>query len=377
MKSKNWLFPSVLAGLTIILMVLFKVTDEHSEEIVEGFKRGYQEGKNYFVDNLNPLFVKNDLSNEDVFNFAVYNNIPVDKENNKILQINEENDKNKEVFELKKAKYQQTNNYNRWKNALNINKDEQKVLDSLIGRYKNDIYQSVLFTREDNFIVNPNLNLLNKSIRADILDFAKSVGDKSNQQHFIESNQRYDNLKKVLKESVDNFIVFTEDSAFSLKGNIEYNNDYDEFFSKGDSIKNFGMYLFGDSLEQKLKLIKTRNESSRKDEVSFKISDGSKNKFYGFDVNSIDNSFNSYFNIKELSDLKDMENLSLALNEDGKKVKLELNMRALNKIIGNSFKVMSKGDFKDWEKFGLRIDSLANAISKEIEDSIKMKRKQN
>ena len=79
--------------LTLVLMFFFK---HHKQEI----SRMLEEGKNnivsFYTSNLKPLFTQTQISEEDLFNFALYKSLPLDKDKNKVLVLSNDNLGNRE-----------------------------------------------------------------------------------------------------------------------------------------------------------------------------------------------------------------------------------------------------------------------------------------
>ena len=85
---KKYLPAVGLTALTILLMIFFKMNSNKGAKI-------FEEGKvllaDFYIQNLKPLFYDSPISREDVFEFAVNSQIPIDKNDNKSLQIGTDN----------------------------------------------------------------------------------------------------------------------------------------------------------------------------------------------------------------------------------------------------------------------------------------------
>mgnify|MGYP000896189243 FL=1 len=66
--------------LTIGLMIIFKNNSSNLKDLPDDLI-------SFYAKNLKPLFYQTSITEEDIFNFALYQNIPIDKQNNKLLQI--------------------------------------------------------------------------------------------------------------------------------------------------------------------------------------------------------------------------------------------------------------------------------------------------
>ena len=117
----------------------------------------FEEGKNnllsFYSHNLKPLLFQTRISEEDVFNFALYRSLPLDKEKNKVLFISNDQPGN-QIFEIKPATYNpNTQNYNTFIQYLGMNKiekaksdtDKNKLIKELQSVLANDCPVSFLY----------------------------------------------------------------------------------------------------------------------------------------------------------------------------------------------------------------------------------------
>ena len=99
--AKKYLPVSSLILLTILLMIFFRYKKNDIGRLIESGKENLI---SFYAQNLKPLFATTDISNEDVFNFALYQSIPIDKQNNKILTVTNQ-DADNQVYEIKPTVY--------------------------------------------------------------------------------------------------------------------------------------------------------------------------------------------------------------------------------------------------------------------------------
>ena len=115
--------------ITLVLMVYFKLSQT-------GFDTFQSTSKNLIADyakNLSPLFTKSEITNEDVFNFALYKELPVDKENKKLLKIESDNYGNDKFEVIENSELNQTKNYEVFKEKLELTPGQIPICQELGG----------------------------------------------------------------------------------------------------------------------------------------------------------------------------------------------------------------------------------------------------
>jgi hypothetical protein len=214
---KKWIPISTLIVVTLALMTVLKFNPTLIDDIIDQQKTNIT---SFYKENLQPLLYAADLTNEDIFNFAVYQELPLDNNNNQILRLG--NDvKGKEFFEIKKAnKITRENNLNKFVAALDFDEDEIKKVDSIIGSYSEQISALVLVNDKNAVAINPNIWNTRKIILADILAFAKKHAGNNYSKILPTQVAQFDdhsvanwvNEAKSVKD--DQYIFCTSDSIF-------------------------------------------------------------------------------------------------------------------------------------------------------------------
>ncbi len=105
-KVLKWSPAIGLAFTTIIIMVVLKSNPEIFNNLIEQQKSNIT---GFYKENLQPLLFAADLNNEDIFNFAMYKQLPLDKDDRQILHIDYDNT-GKEFFEIKSVEPNQNEN---------------------------------------------------------------------------------------------------------------------------------------------------------------------------------------------------------------------------------------------------------------------------
>ena len=392
-KSKYWikkLLPYiVLLIVTAGLMLFFKQSDALNEYVVEGKSSLIK----YYTENLKPLFFRTEITNEDIFNFALHKNIPVDKENKKLLQINDD-EENGKSFTIKPGVWKsETNNFEKYVNYLELNKNQIADLDSILTLYKEDLYTSILLDDSNTVAVSPNIYHLQKAAYGDILRFTELL--KKDKASIAGKNEEVFNHEKVMKlinekNKSNEFIVFAEDTVFeticeydkikikekltSAKGNLE------ELRSK---FKAKGIFN-GD----KLKTLKDKTDKDM-DDIIFEINSKMKKAYvpesYTSSI-SIPEIGNINFGISSIKTLGMPKELTIQTDSllnslvvrisNGTdeaietKFEFDFNIDEIEELSAENFEVDENLNLDEWAEFGLRIDSLANSFEFHFSDSL-------
>lgn len=225
-KQKVTIFGLIF--LTIGLMILFKNNSSNIGNLSE-------QALNYYSDNLKPLFYKTNITEEDVFNFAVYNNLPIDSSNGKVLQLSLKGNDGA-IINYKSAIINNTNNYSKFLTAFNLNNTEKAKLDSILLSYKDKINNLILVDDNSSVAVDPNIVILREALVYDINNFLSKnniiKGINIFEQNKIDNSARkvFTNVKENLNNNkVRDFIFFTPDTVvnitYSLDGNIKNRKD--------------------------------------------------------------------------------------------------------------------------------------------------------
>lgn len=205
-----------LVILTIGLIILFK--NKKLDVLVEQQKTNLAD---FYTQNLKPILTGKQVTNEDIFNFAFYRELPVDKANHQYLQLGNEAN-GKEFFEFKNvSSVQKTNNLENFSNVLNLSPLQRKQVDSILNSYKGKIETQVLVNEKNTVAINANLWNLNRAIRTDLLLFASKANKGKFRQILPESVNFSDNpqiprmVSDMKDADVNSYIFVTSDTIFS------------------------------------------------------------------------------------------------------------------------------------------------------------------
>jgi hypothetical protein len=233
-KIKKWLPVSSIVVLTLSLMLILKFNPGFFENIVE------EQSSNlagFYKENLKPLLFAANLSNEDIFNFAFYNKLPLDNAKKQYLQLGSDSS-GKEYFEIRTAGDENDNdNFQKFVQTLKMNDSQKSKFDSIMSGYAEQLQSQVLVNNKNTVAINHNLWNYRKAIAADILNFAKLSNVKAVQEvmpalvHF--ETPDVEKMVSSVKSADDNeYIFITPDSLFvdTFEFNKkEFQKDMDQF----------------------------------------------------------------------------------------------------------------------------------------------------
>ncbi len=214
---KKWIPISSLTVVTLALMVILKFNPNLLDNII---KEQESNLVGFYKENLQPLLYAANLTNEDIFNFAVYQELPLDNTNNQILKLGYDT-KGAEYFEIKKAnEIKEPDNLRKFVAALDFDEDEIKKVDSIIGSYSQQISALVLVNDQNAVAINPNIWNTRKLILADILAFAEKHASSNFNKMIPNQAMQFDdrsvakwvNEAKAMKDN--QYIFCTSDSIF-------------------------------------------------------------------------------------------------------------------------------------------------------------------
>lgn len=170
---RKWIPVAAIITVTIGLMVLLKFNPNLINKLIEEQKTNIA---GFYKENLQPLLYAANLTNDDIFNFALYQQLPLDSANQQILKLGYD-PQGTEYFEIKNvndiASAKPVVNLKQFVEVLGLNENETKQIDSIIGSYSEQISSLVLVNDNNAVAINPDIWNTRKAILADILAFAQ------------------------------------------------------------------------------------------------------------------------------------------------------------------------------------------------------------
>ncbi len=217
-KTKKWIPAAALTLVTAALMISLKFYPDLIQDVIEEQKSNLAA---LYKENLQPLLFAANLTNEDIFNFAFNSELPLDKTDQHFLKLGYDTN-GKEYFEIKKSPSAvKENSFANFIQALDLDEDQKREMDSIIASYSDELMTQVLVSDKNAIVINPNLWNYQKAIAAEILAFAKSknasvynniVPHQTKANDYLQLAQFVREIKP-LKEN--KYIFFTPDSIFT------------------------------------------------------------------------------------------------------------------------------------------------------------------
>lgn len=385
--------------LTAILMIVFKTSDSTND----AFRQGKNAIIGFYTNNLIPIFDKNEITNEDIFNFAMYSSIPLDKEQNRILKIGDDGSGSK-YFQVKAGEYVAgTTNLKRFEKFLLLDEKQTEDLNELLDSYRTELYSTVLQNDNNTFAVDPNIEILRKSIAAELYQFAGQANSERTRYLVHEKkpdiSQDIKQLKSSLaeseKRSKTNFIFFGPDTIFSQQCDVD--KEEMKKLARANAVVNAKASSTSSSTSA---VASARNSKGVRviskpevpaitpvDNISglnmAVIEDDSKviiprgvfvdnfignNHALGFSLDSLTNTINTFtFNITS-----DSSNyMKLEFGEDGNsyRFKMDFDIYDINEIVEAASEIANDGNVEKWENFGAAFDSMITTMDIDVNDS--------
>lgn len=215
-KIKKWFPVAGITVLTLALMLVFKLNPGFIENIFEEQKLNIA---GFYKENLKPLLFAADLTNEDIFNFAFFNQLPLDNTKSQFIQLGSDSSGN-EYFEINTAGLAtDENNFEKFIETLELNDHQKNQFDSLMSTYAEALQSQILVNDKNTVAINQNLWNYRKAIVADIMSFAKNSNEEVVQKVmpalFKVQSPLVEHVVHTVKTAKDNdYIFFTPDTLF-------------------------------------------------------------------------------------------------------------------------------------------------------------------
>lgn len=397
-KFKKYIPALFLAALTIALMFYFKENRSDFGELVEKSK---DDLLTLYTQNLQPLLFGTNITNEDVFNFALYQTLPIDKEQNKMLRVYEVDGTT--FYHVMPSSYKKgTENYDNFVRYMGFNESQKAKLDSILESYQPELAEAILTDEKNTVAVSPRLANLQKAILTDIAAFAREV-DKlkfssllgGKDFAFLDYQRTYEFIEETKKDTAKNYLVITEDTAFTSR--LEFN--VLEFEEQIAALNKEMSSLAKEPVRIKVKAIKPPEAPGVPPITPHKNKYFTSDTGYSYSYPLPEFNFDSDFDGEEMDSLRitlenlreelssisfnfDIDSLSKSLKFDMKSlegdtlrnINFEFNFENLGEIITKSIESATKNEDDEayWRKFELEIDSLAKEMVKFKKDSVRI-----
>ena len=327
----------IIISLSFIYIDFFNISSNNSKINSE------------YANNLEPLFSPDNLSSDDVFNFALYEELPIKNSDNQVLKIGFDRE-GTEYFELKKsASKVKKDNLKIFLSNLSLSDNKKEKVDSLFRVYAEKISKNILVGKNNSIAINPSVWNLRKAILADFIALTSELDshnfDKLLNAHKILIPKNFVLWRKEIDSIKTNkYIVFTPDSVFTSEVNLSFNeqlnSNHDKFNLYNTDKKSFKIEFDSSLAIGNIKIIKNPNF------IQFRIDN--------FEIPSLNiPDFDSFVEFVERS-VQNQQNLNLTSTENSNNTKENL----------------SKKLFIDTQ-YGVNLDSILELQNKRLESSQK------
>lgn len=223
--KSRWLPATALAIVTIAVMLVLKFNPNFLNQVWNQQKVNLA---GFYKENLQPVLLAANLTDEDIFNFAFNNELPLDNSRKQYLLLGYD-DSGKEFFEIRSGHERiRRQSYNEFISAMNLNQKQKETVDSIIGSYGKALESQVLVNDKNTVAINPNLWNYRKAIFADLLVAAEKFKiqgfDRIVPAGITDAEKvRVVNAVERLKASPEsNYIFVTPDSVFADSYQFNY-----------------------------------------------------------------------------------------------------------------------------------------------------------
>lgn len=191
----------------------------------------------FYTQNMKPFIYAADLNSEDIFNFAFNNNLPLNKEDRQMLQL-ERDAKGNQYVEVKFAgNTSNVFNLSSFIKSFKFNKEQKHTVDSILLSHSDEISSHILVNDKNTVAVNPGIWKSHNAIRSDLLAYVASV-NKEVSDKIIPVAFTANNVSPVNRVSTpnipgdDTYFVFCPDTIFTQKlhvNKVELKNEIQRF----------------------------------------------------------------------------------------------------------------------------------------------------
>ena len=214
-RRKRYIEIGVLVLLTIILMVLFYSKRRYFSNLSD---KGIQLLAKY-AENLQPINNQIDYTNEDIVNFALYGNLPLNRKQDKYLILNSDANGKLKYIVTDAVPKSEIDNYSKLKSKFELNKTKQELLDTILAESKLNLYKSILFSDSETYAISPKVLDIQIELKREIVKLTKTDAPRFEAQK-VEFNSFRKKIAKELKAN-NNFIFVNPDTVLEIDNKIK------------------------------------------------------------------------------------------------------------------------------------------------------------
>ncbi|MHB8581115.1 MAG: hypothetical protein ACYDA4_14835, partial [Ignavibacteriaceae bacterium] len=239
-----------IVALSIAVMVVLKVNPGIVNHLFEKQKSNISD---FYKQNLKPLLYAADLTNEDIFNFAFYHQLPLDNQKHQYLFLGTGRNGN-QFFEIRNGnKFSKVNNLDKFVKGLNLNIAQKHQVDSILSNYADDLQSQVLVNEKNTVAINSNIWNYNKALVADLVSFA--------------ARANREEMRNVLPASFDSY--YSNGSVARLVSEVKSANGNKYIFITPDTIFSDSFYFDNNKVKKNMKKLNNEMRKMNKSSENF------------------------------------------------------------------------------------------------------------
>lgn len=159
---------ATLGVFTLVLMTFFSVSPGFLDELFERQKGNILD---FYTKNLRPYFAEEELSKDDIFNFAFSQVLPIDSAGGSVISLDGSN--GGAAIAIREASMGDSKiTLKEFTEKLNLNSTQKVKLDNVLKKYEDKIRKSILVNDNNTVAVNTNLWNYNTALKAEIMAIA-------------------------------------------------------------------------------------------------------------------------------------------------------------------------------------------------------------
>lgn len=157
-----------LVALTVVLMSFFKLSPEFMDDLFETQKGNIID---FYTKNLRPYFQEDELTKDDIFNFAFSQVLPIDGSGQNVISLDESG--SGASIAIRQSSFGDSiMSLKEFTEKLDLDKTQQLKLNNVLKKYEDKIRGSILVNDNNTVAVNANLWNYNMALKAEILAIA-------------------------------------------------------------------------------------------------------------------------------------------------------------------------------------------------------------
>jgi len=157
-----------LAAVTFVLMTFFSISPGFLDDLFERQKGNILD---FYTKNLRPYFAKEELTKDDIFNFAFSQVLPIDSAGGNVISL--DGSGGGASIAIREATLGDSKiTLKEFTEKLNLNQEQKSKLDKVLKKYEDKIRKSILVNDNNTVAVNTNIWNYNAALKAEIMAIA-------------------------------------------------------------------------------------------------------------------------------------------------------------------------------------------------------------